>query len=331
MFTEPADALAYLEENETDAAFLDIEMPGMDGIELATRMLDLQPGISIVFVTAYNQYAVEAFRLNALDYLLKPVSAERLRETIGRLEKQPVIPQAFKSLSVRSFGNFSVAAGETEVKFRTEKAAELMAFMIDSRGNFISRDKIIDSLWEDFDGDRAVVHFNTTLHNMKKALSAIGIRLPIIYDRGNYRLVTEDVESDYFTFCALVDHNKTIDSMNISECELAAVLYTGSYLSGWEYPWVTGKRILLEDTYIQLLLEIAEYYISSGNGKRAACWVQAGLSYEPLHRGLNLLLIQVNLLMQETAMADKYYRQYQAGLKKKFGIEPDEEFKKLFS
>ncbi len=329
-FTEPAEALAYLKENETDAVFLDIEMPGMDGIELATRMLDLQPGISIIFVTAYNQYAVEAFRLNALDYLLKPVSAERLRETISRLEKQPVIPQAFKSLAVRSFGNFSVAAGEAEVKFRTEKAAELLAYMIDSRGEFVSRDKILDNLWEDFEGDRAVVHFNTTLHNMKKALVSIGNRLPIVYDHGNYRLVTEDVESDYHTFCALVENNKTIDPISISECELAAALYKGEYLPGWEYPWVAGKRLLLEDTYIRLLLNIAEYYKYAGEAKKAAYWLQAGLLHEPLHRELNLRLIEILLLMRESAMVDKYYRLYCTGLQKKFGQEPDDEFNKLF-
>jgi two-component system LytT family response regulator len=329
-FTEPAEALAYLKENEADAVFMDIEMPGMDGIELATRMLDLQPGISVIFVTAYNEYAVEAFRLNALDYLLKPVSSERLIETISRLDKQPVIPHGFKSLAVRSFGNFSVAAGDTEVKFRTEKAAELMAFMIDNRGDFVSRDKIIDSLWEDFEGDRAVVHFNTTLHNMKKALFSMGIRLPIVYDRGNYRLVTEDVESDYYTFCALVENNKTIDPISISECELAAALYKGEYLSGWEHPWVAGKRLLLEDMYIRLLLNIADYYKSTGNLKKAAYWLQTGLLHEPLHRELNLSLIQILLLMRETVMADKYYRQYRSGLLKKFSLEPDGEFLRLF-
>lgn len=329
-FTEPAEALTYLKENKTDAVFLDIEMPGMDGIDLANRVLDLQPDISVVFVTAYNQYAVEAFSLNALDYLLKPISAERLRETISRLEKKPVIHQAFKSLTVRSFGNFSVTAGGAEVKFRTEKAAELMAYMIDCGDDLISRDKIIDRLWEDLEGDRAVVHFNTTLHNMKKALASVGIRLPVVYDRGNYRLVTEDLESDYHTFCALVRNNKTVDSLNITECELAAVLYSGEYLSGWEYPWVVGKRLLLEDMYIRLLLNIADYYTGVGHYKKAVYWLQTGLLQEPLHRELNLRQLEILQAMHELDMADRYYRQYCIGLHQKFKQEPDEEFKKLF-
>jgi two-component SAPR family response regulator len=329
-FTEPAEALSYLKDNDTDAVFLDIEMPGMDGIELATRMLDLQPNLSVIFVTAYNQYAVEAFSLNALDYLLKPVSADRLRETIGRLERKPVIPRAFKSLTVQSFGNFSVTTGEAEVKFRTEKAAELMAFMIDSWGASVSRSKIIDSLWEDFEGDRAVVHFNTTLHNIKKALSSIGIRLPIVNDRGNYRVVTEDMESDYHTFCAIVEHNKTIDAISITECELAGALYKGEYLNGWEYPWVAGKRLLLAETYITLLLKIAGYFKNTGDLKKAAYWLQTGLLHEPLHREMNLRLIEILLLMNEHAAADKYYRQYRTVLQKKLGREPDAAFTKLF-
>jgi two-component system, LytTR family, response regulator len=86
-FTEPTEALSFLKKTQVDAVFLDIEMPDTDGIELAIRILDIQERISVVFVTAYNQYAVEAFRLNAIDYLMKPVTSERLEETLGRIIK----------------------------------------------------------------------------------------------------------------------------------------------------------------------------------------------------------------------------------------------------
>lgn len=110
-FTKPLEALAYLKENKVDAVFLDIEMPDMDGIELATHILDLQGSIAVVFVTAYNQYAVEAFRLNALDYLLKPVSADRLRETLCRIMEGKAVPVPSEKVTVRCFGKFSVIAG----------------------------------------------------------------------------------------------------------------------------------------------------------------------------------------------------------------------------
>lgn len=77
------EALASIRENEPDVAFLDIRMPGLTGLEVAARLDGLT---HLVFVTAYDQYAVEAFDRNAVDYLVKPVSDERLARTIERLK-----------------------------------------------------------------------------------------------------------------------------------------------------------------------------------------------------------------------------------------------------
>jgi two-component system, LytTR family, response regulator LytT len=80
-----ARALQALESSSFDAVFLDIRMPGLDGLDLA-RLLDrfaVPP--KIVFVTAYESFAVDAFELKAVDYVLKPVSAERLAETVRRI------------------------------------------------------------------------------------------------------------------------------------------------------------------------------------------------------------------------------------------------------
>jgi len=77
------EALASIRENEPDAAFLDIRMPGLTGLELAARV---GTSTHVVFVTAYDVYAVEAFDRNAVDYLVKPVADERLVRAIDRLK-----------------------------------------------------------------------------------------------------------------------------------------------------------------------------------------------------------------------------------------------------
>ena len=85
-FEDGGAALETIGEHQPDIAFLDIRMPGLTGLEVATAMADASPATQIVFVTAYNQYAIDAFEKGAVDYLLKPIVRERLVSTIVRLK-----------------------------------------------------------------------------------------------------------------------------------------------------------------------------------------------------------------------------------------------------
>lgn len=328
-FTEPQDVLSFLKKNKVDAVFLDIEMPDLDGIELSSYIIDLQERISVIFVTAYNQYAVEAFRLNALDYLMKPVAADRLKETLNRIVGEKGICAYSGELHIQCFGKFKVMSGSCDVKFRTGKAEELLAFLLDRKGSFVSRREIIDSLWEDFEGDRAIINFNTTLHYVKKALRSYEIKISITYNSGGYKLDTEGLNCDYIKFCTFMENAGAVGQENIAEYEEAAGFYIGEYLSGWEYDWVARKRLLLEEQFIDLLLGMVEYYQSTDNYEKAAKWLKAGLLTEPLHREMNYRLIEVLMLTNERAMAVRYYNAYRNGLRNKLNQEPDEAFDNL--
>jgi DNA-binding LytR/AlgR family response regulator len=89
-----SDALRYLQERPYDIVFLDIRMPSLNGIELANVLGRFATPPAIVFVTAYEEYAVSAFEIGACDYLLKPVSAARLRTALSRALGRPGEPDA---------------------------------------------------------------------------------------------------------------------------------------------------------------------------------------------------------------------------------------------
>jgi DNA-binding LytR/AlgR family response regulator len=89
-----ASAVEALAEHQPDAAFLDIRMPGLTGLEVARVAADASPRTQIVFVTAYDQYAIDAFEHGAVDYLLKPVKRERLDATIERLQARDALPDS---------------------------------------------------------------------------------------------------------------------------------------------------------------------------------------------------------------------------------------------
>lgn len=110
--TNGSEALRLLEEQQPQVAFLDIRMPGLSGLEVASQ---LRHPCHIVFVTAYDQYAVEAFEREAVDYLLKPVREERLQSTVERLQQR---------LSKANPGHDDVAALLAKVSQMLKPAAE---------------------------------------------------------------------------------------------------------------------------------------------------------------------------------------------------------------
>ena len=82
------EALETIDRLQPDVVFLDVQMPGLTGFEVARRMLDEGPGSQIIFVTAYDQHAIEAFEVNAVDYLLKPVDPTRLEMALQRARRR---------------------------------------------------------------------------------------------------------------------------------------------------------------------------------------------------------------------------------------------------
>ena len=77
------EALGAVQRADPDLVFLDVQMPGLNGFEVARRLLDRRSAPLLVFVTAFDQHAIEAFEVNAVDYLLKPVESNRLQQAVA--------------------------------------------------------------------------------------------------------------------------------------------------------------------------------------------------------------------------------------------------------
>jgi two-component system LytT family response regulator len=87
-FLNPLEAYEFVKANPIHVAFLDISMPEIDGMRLSSLLMDLDASIEVVFVTAYDDYAVQAFDMSALDYLMKPVTAQRMSKTLDKIIKR---------------------------------------------------------------------------------------------------------------------------------------------------------------------------------------------------------------------------------------------------
>lgn len=83
-----ASALEAIADHQPEVAFLDIRMPGLSGLDVAAAAIEASPHTRVVFTTAYDQYAIDAFERGAVDYLLKPIAPERLAATVQRLRNR---------------------------------------------------------------------------------------------------------------------------------------------------------------------------------------------------------------------------------------------------
>lgn len=100
IFTDIHKMFEKIKKDSIDLIFLDIEMPNMNGIEVAERILKIDSHIQIVFVTAYNNYAIEAFEMNVVDYIVKPVLKRRLDKTIKRILEKYLVMKKIDELTL---------------------------------------------------------------------------------------------------------------------------------------------------------------------------------------------------------------------------------------
>lgn len=123
MAANGVEAARAIAEQEPDIAFLDIQMPGLTGLEVAQG---IEGSTRVVFVTAYDAYAVDAFEARAVDYLLKPLKAERLAACVSRLRTSSDAPDAALAETLKRLLPAATAAGATRLRYIRAAQGELM-------------------------------------------------------------------------------------------------------------------------------------------------------------------------------------------------------------
>src|SRR6266536_2745077 len=137
------EALTAIERLQPDIVFLDVQMPGLTGFEVARRMVGKRASSHIIFVTAYDQHAIEAFEVNAVDYLLKPVEPARLEIAVERARRRIVTDRSLTAGSVAS----GVTSAELEkiVQLVSERQSrrERLAIKVGERFMLVQAEEII--------------------------------------------------------------------------------------------------------------------------------------------------------------------------------------------
>lgn len=196
-FTSCEDALDFIKSNPADIAFLDINMRGMGGLSLAEKIISFCPDCKIVFCTGYEEYAIQAFKLHASGYLMKPVSAKDVQVEIDNIKG---IRQNQKPLVVKCFGNFEVYVKGEKLTFKRSKTKELFAFLVDRNGAGVTVAEIGVALWKNDEEQKNHNYIHQLFRDLRQSLEAIG--MDEIFERNNYfySINPEKLDCDYYTY-----------------------------------------------------------------------------------------------------------------------------------
>ena len=223
-FSRASELLQAFAEKPADVVFLDIEMPGMAGIELAEELKRIKEQVNIIFVTGFSEYAMDALNIFASGYVLKPCSEEKIRAVLNNL-RYPV--EEKKSIFVKTFGNFEVFYHGEPVKIRSPRSKELLAILINREGVVVSRQEVAAILFEDDYSRTKQAQLSHIATHLAEDLEAAGVR-------------------DFF----FADNGYRVD-MSLCECDAVEYLkgnsqykYLGEYME--QYSWGEYRKEFFE-------------------------------------------------------------------------------------
>lgn len=325
-FTRQPQLLEEFPRLMPDVAFLDIDMPGMNGLELAATLLNMNEDLEIVFVTAYDQYALEAFRVKAVDYLLKPVDERTLANTLHRINRRSTrrnTGTANSALHVQCFGNYAVAGsgGRGPVSFPTGKTEELLAFFLVYRETNLSKWRICESLWPEHEPHKAEQNLHTTVFRLKKTLLDGGIRFNLTSRKGYYHFQMLD-SCDYIRFDELVKQGEAVLSLSPADVEPDLRLYKGPLFGYKDYPWCEGVRERASQSFRDLSKGLARLYMAAGEHKQAHDLLQYLLTIVPYEEEAHELILRIYVYGKDRTSFHMHYHKMKAMLQREMGIDP---------
>lgn len=279
-YSNPAKVVAGVLEHRPDVVFLDIHMPGINGINLGRQIQENVPEIEIVFVTAYDQYAVHAFELYALDYIMKPIQTNRLQQTVSRVREKlslkdteqiqdsnvPVI-SCFNQIQFKLPGQ-EVRTG----KWRTSKAQELFAYFLYNRERTIQRSALLDLLWPDLEESKAARQLYTTLYQIRQTLKSCRMDMITIHGgvlEAGYRIDIGEARIDVEEWEYAMNQLKPLDIHTVDKYEQVMSLYKGDYLGNYGYIWAEHERERLRLLWLHHMGKLSEFYEQQGMPRKA--------------------------------------------------------------
>lgn len=321
-YKDVTKAIKEVHNYNVNLVFLDVDMPKMNGIEAAEKILQIDSNIDIVFVTAYNDYAVDAFEVEAVDYVMKPIMKKRLDKTMDRVIrrfKANIHDKKENELRVLCFGNFEIFWGNESLKWRTSKAEEFIAYLVHQRGNFVQKAKIIEELWPDKDEKQATKLLHTSVYYVRNTFKNIGLEGAINYSNKMYKFDIPDF------YCDVDEFNKIMNSLykniniDIKIYKEILEIYRGEYFEGNDYSWSINEQAQYRKKYVDVLVDLSDSYIRQGKYNDAIMYLKVIAKFDPFDEENHRKLLTAYINNGDLVSFKKHYSYIREAFRNELG------------
>lgn len=199
MFCNPNKLLEASNKQVADIYYIGIELVKSNGIEVAETLLEKNPLLNIVFVSKCEDYKSKAMDLYASDYIVRPVSIEKIRDSISHL-RYPIVRKKFRYYA-KTFGNFTFYIDNKPASFQRNKSRELLAYLIDRNGAVVSRKELTLMLFEDeTHSRRSQKNLSNAYYSLMQDLKALKASEIIVNNANGLAINKETVQSDLYEY-----------------------------------------------------------------------------------------------------------------------------------
>lgn len=282
-------------------------MPEMNGIQVAKELMDQQ--IAVVFVTAYSQYAIEAFKVNAVDYILKPIMKDEVERVLYKLRPHIVPQQTISEVMIHFLGNFQVSSKGKVLEWPTEKTAELFAYLVYHAGEKVEKWQLCDLLWPHVPPEKAMHNVYNAVYRLKRLLDAHQIQYAISNKRGYYEFTIEYAMIDFQQMDQLLVKFPGVNAESLIDYEQTEALYMGGFLSGKDYSWCQAARAYYEQSYNRIVQNLLDYYVAYDLDEKAISTGGKILQLYPEHEYIAVLLMPLYATKGKRQLK-KFYKDY---------------------
>lgn len=326
-------------DHDVHMAFVDISMPHESGMLFAKRMAERNRNLHIVFVTSHKEYAMDAFELFALDYIVKPVSFIRLEKTVKRamaiLRSSGISTEDKETnqIFIYSMGGLEVHHGNvSKVKWRSRKSAELFGYLLLRRGRMVSRSRITEDIFAGMPQKNAETYLNTITYQLRKSLEPHGLKSLIVSDKDGYSLDISDAYIDFIDFEERIKQFSVIDASNLDAAIETEELYGGNLFGEKNFLWAMNDIERLLRMYSVFVKRVSKAMLKQNEENGTVIRLLNKLrGYNEQDEETVDLLLKAYATHMDKASLDSLFERNSKLLRKELGMGPSQELVVLYS